>query len=94
MRYLKIQSLPKSDTWIDRDYIMLHACFQILKDAVEKEGVDTHVHYESCKEFVDEVRFLYNWWEERCKEDVWGDDEERDNEMLNRLFKIRQQLWT
>jgi hypothetical protein len=42
MRVLKIESLPSAKEWIDRDEIMLHSCFQILKDCVEKEKVDTH----------------------------------------------------
>lgn len=60
MRILEIESLPPSDVWVDRDFVMLHSCFQILKDCVEQEHVDTHVNYEAHNEFVDEVRFLYN----------------------------------
>lgn len=93
MRNLKINSLPNSKTWIDRDVLMLHACFQILEDCVKKENVDTHCHYETHKEFVDEVRFLYFWWIER-KNNIDFDNDEEDNEMLNRLIKIRQCLWT
>lgn len=95
MRVLKINSLPSSKQWVDRDMILLHACFQILKDCVEKEKVDTHFNYEAHKDFVDEVRFLYNWWEERSK-DVWSPikKEAEDNEMLLRLMKIRTGLWT
>ena len=40
MRILKIESLPSSKHWVDRDEIMLHSCFQILKDCIEKEKVD------------------------------------------------------
>lgn len=73
---------------------MLHACFQILKDCVEKDHVDTHCNYEIHKHFVDEVRFLYNWWLKR-KDEHWGDlDNKIDDEMLLRLMKIRTQLWT
>lgn len=93
MRYLKIYSLPKSNIWLDRDEIMLHACFQILQDCVEKEHVDTHCDYEVHKEFVDEVRFLYNWWLKRKNNDSYDNDIE-DDEMLIRLMKIRTQLWT
>lgn len=32
---LKIESL--SDEWRDKDLILLHACFQLLKDFFEKE---------------------------------------------------------
>lgn len=96
MRILKIESLPKvsPNIWIDRDEIMLHACFQILKDCVEKESVDTDCNYEANKEFVDEVRFLYQWWESRKDKERKYETDKQDTEMLIRLMKIRTQLWT
>jgi hypothetical protein len=93
MRTLKIDSLPNKKKWVDRDQIILHACFQILQDCVEKEKVDTHCNYEEHKDFVDEVRFLYNWWLNRKSNQEFDNDNE-DNEMLNRLIKIRLSLWT
>lgn len=91
MRILKINSLPNGRSWGDRDIVMLHACFQILCDYIEKEKGDEHVSYESHKDFVDEVRFLYNWWGDRKeREEVEGED----NEMLLRLMAIRECLWT
>lgn len=94
MKILKIKSLP-SKTWIDRDKIMLHACFQILKDCVEKEHVDTQCCYITHKKVVDEIRFLYDWWIERKKNDKVADEQiEEDNKMLIRLIKIRGFLWT
>lgn len=90
MRTLTIKTLPSAKTWIDRDEIMLHACFQILEDCIEKENVDTHCNYEVHKDFVDEVRFLSKWWKER---QITNDDSE-DDEMLLRLMKIRRALWT
>lgn len=93
MLTLKIESLePK--IWIDRDEIMLHACFQILKDCVEKEHVDTHCNYEKHKDFVDEVRFLYNWWIKRINVNASEEQMNEDDEMLIRLMKIRTCLWT
>ena len=94
MRILKIESLPDSKNWVDRDEIMLHSCFQILKDCVEKEGVDTHCNYEAHKDFVDEVRFLYKWWNERIDKETSLDQMKEDDEMLIRLIKIRTSLWT
>ena len=89
MRILKIESLPSAKDWVDRDEIMLHSCFQLLKDCVEKEKVDTHCNYEAHKEFVDEVRFLYKWWKKRLKIG-WSDKQhEEDDAMLLRLMKIR-----
>jgi hypothetical protein len=98
MRILKIQSLPnvKEQSWIDRDEIMLHACFQILQDCIEKEGVDNHCDYEHHKGFIDEIRELNKWWKER-QEKEWEDDDkqnEEDEEMLVRLMKVRLFLWT
>lgn len=94
MRVLKIKSLPDEETnWIDSDYVMLHACFQILEDCVVEEGVDTHCNYDTHKTFVDEVRFLYNWWQTR-KTDSGFDNRQVDDEMLMRLMKIRSGLWT
>lgn len=92
MKTLKIDSLEKKG-WYDSDSIMLHACFQILQDCVEKENVDTHCNYETHKDFVDEVRFLYKWWLSR-KNNIEFDNDDEDNEMLNRLMKIRLSLWT
>jgi hypothetical protein len=94
MRILKIESLPSSKNWVDRDEIMLHACFQILQDCMEKEKVDKHCHYGAHKQFVDEVRFLYKWWKKRKKGERGDDQEKEDDEMLIRLMKIRTGLWT
>lgn len=105
MRHLKIESLPNSKVFLDRDMIMLHACFQILKDFVEIENGDELCDYDEHKDFVDEVRFLYDWWEIRKKgeegltESTTKDlilfyNERDDNEMLSRLMEIRNQMWT
>jgi hypothetical protein len=95
MRTLKIYSLPTAKVWIDRDEIMLHACFQILEDCVEKEKVDTHCNYKAHKKFVDEVRFLYKWWKGRNQDHSYSNKQtEEDNKMLIRLMKIRTALWT
>jgi len=94
MRFLKIESLPSAKVWIDADEIMLHSCFQILKNCVEKEKVDTHCNYKTHKKFVDEVRFLYEWWNKRLKSEHTYEQNEEDNAMLLRLMKIRTTLWT
>lgn len=95
MRILRIESLPNTKQWIDRDEIMLHVCFQILKDFIEKENGDTHCNYEAHKDFVDEIRFLNNWWYERNSRTEFAVDYEiEDNEMLSRLIKVRGSLWT
>lgn len=94
MRILKIESLPSAKNWIDRDEIMLHCCFQILKDCVEKEKVDTHSNYETHKEIIDEIRFLYNWWVKRANKESSYEQHSEDDLMLSRLMKIRTTLWT
>ena len=95
MRVLKIDSLPsqKEIGWIDRDHIMLHACFQLLEDCVNKEKVDTHCDYKAHKKQIDEVRALYNWWVIRKLNNDF-DDDDQDDKMLIRLMKIRTFLWT
>ena len=93
VRNLKIESLAKNG-WIDSDEIMLHACFQILKDCVEQEHVDTHCNYAAHKDFVDEVRFLYQWWINRSQKPTSIEQNIEDDLMLIRLMKIRTGLWT
>lgn len=85
MRYLKIHSLP-SNTYQDRDIIMLHACFQILVDFVEKEN-GLEYGYEEDRA---EMKELYKWWKNRDHEE----DEDAANVQLERLIKIRESLWT
>lgn len=94
MRILKIDSLPSvNEDWVDRDEIMLHACFQILEDCIEKEHVDTHCNYEANKDMVDEIRFLSKWWKERINRGRHIETEDEDDAMLLRLMEIRRCLW-
>jgi hypothetical protein len=92
MRTLKIKSLAPKKEWIDKDAIMLHACFQLLEDYIEEEKGDIQCCYETHKDFVDELRSLYAWWQIR-KKDIYSEDNS-DDEMLLRLMKIRSFLWT
>lgn len=97
MRILKIHTLPsvKECSWIDKDYIMLHACFQLLVDCVEEEKVHEHCNYEHHKKEIDEVLFLYNWWKQYSQGDSLSTlGYEVPQEMLTRLIKIRGFLWT
>ena len=91
MRVLKINSLPTVKDWIDRDTIMLHACFQILEDCIEKENVDTNSTH---KDFINEVKELNKWWQIRKRIIHTIDTIEEDDKMLSRLIKIRTCLWT
>jgi hypothetical protein len=99
MRILKIESLPTAKVWIDRDEIMLHACFQILKDFMEKENllpIDSEEIKDADDENFAEVKFLYQWWNNRINNDdnYTIEQSKEDSEMLIRLMKIRTYLWT
>jgi len=45
MKVLKIHTLEKG--WCDKDYVMLHAMFQLLVDFVEQEKPDQIVDWNS-----------------------------------------------
>jgi hypothetical protein len=63
VKILKIHSLEKG--WCDKDYVMLHAVFQLLVDFVEQEKPDQIVDWNSDavhKEAWKEIRSLYRWW--------------------------------
>ena len=92
MRHLKIESLPSSRNWVDRDRIMLHACFQIFKDFVAKEHEGDNIDREYHKDLIEEIQFLYKWWEKRSGLESYEDGPE-DDTMLLRLMKIRANLW-
>ena len=95
-----------TDGWCDKDSVMLHACFQLLTDCIEKEQLFTgHVdwsydelHISAKKEILE----LYAWWQERVKKEksdeidpIWTENQhELDTEMLIRLMKVRKFLWT
>jgi hypothetical protein len=92
--------------WCDKDIVLLHACFQLLTDCVEKEklinGIIDWNWDENHKKVKMEIEELYTWWKYRIKLDKKGkinpilnhDQYETDNEMLIRLIKIREYLWT
>lgn len=98
------RSLPP--TWCDRDYLLLHAAFQILTDFIEKEEPwEFAATPDELRESYSEdrmrdwerIRLLYRWWKVRVKEDDWADvDAQRkeDNAMLHRLVNLRGYFWT
>lgn len=109
MLTLKISTLEK-DKYYDMDYIILHACFQILCDFVEQENPQGD-------EFK-EVLELYEWWKEdrnKLVEEVdrlfkvevregvqmgslWDEVDDEliriDQMQLERLARVRSDLWT
>ena len=98
---LKIESL-ESD-WHDKDSVMLHASFQLLKDCVEKEKLlDCHIDWEYDKKFSHakkELQELYTWWlsyHQVEKESAISKEElyQLENKMFHRLIDVRWALWT
>ncbi len=91
--------------YCDKDIVILHACFQLLTDFVDgEEAFTSHVDWEFNevhKKAKYEIEELYNWWSNRktmdSLNDIGGlekDQYEEDNEMLIKLIKVRQFLWT
>lgn len=62
MNLLKIRGLP--DHWIDKDRLILHAAFQLLRDFVERERPERVVwnHDPRSSKAWREIRSLYRWW--------------------------------
>ena len=98
---LKIESL--NEDWCDKDHVMLHACFQLLKNCVENEKLlDGHIDWDfnaQYKEAKNELQALYDWWIFRSsgeQQHSLEDENEfkKDNEMLHRLIEVRWTLWT
>lgn len=95
---LYIESLDLA--WADKDVVLLHACFQLLTDAIEKENLFTGDldwdFNESSQKAKLELQELYHWWKERrtLTNELEKERYEKDTEMLTRLIKIRGYLWT
>ena len=89
MRILKIQTLPQAkDNWIDKDLIMLHACFQLLVDWVEKEEGLLNWSHPDYTEAISKLKSLHDWW--KLTE---GDCETTDEKLLE-LVGLRGYMWT
>jgi len=94
---LKIDTLDEN--WQDKDSVMLHACFQLLKDCVEKEKLlDEDTDWEADEKYRNtkvEIKELYNWWLSYIESDIFDDGNyEKETMMLIRLITIRWALWT
>lgn len=95
MRILKINSLPsiKESYWIDKDFIMFHACFQLFEDCVEQEKLFDSWQYES--EVQLELRDLYyGWWKEVKENEDFDASSDEAQEKLELLIRHRRYLWT
>ena len=91
--------------WNDRDSILLHACFQLLVDCVEKEHLLSNQidwNYDpQTAQHKQELEALYAWWKARTGKaaDEQFDPQapaqyDEDTAMLARLVQIRGRLWT
>lgn len=86
--------------WCDKDTVMLHACFQLLSDAIEVEKIfESDVDWD-CDERhragKSELLELHQWWQQRSRKDEMGvafDQEDEDDAMLARLIRNRWALW-
>lgn len=99
---LKIKTLPKG--WTDKDFVMLHACFQLLTNFLKKEKPFRCPSWKQDKEHQEakaELIFLNNWWKKRKKieenslmhNNRNAPQNLEDTEMLMRLVKVRMFLW-
>jgi hypothetical protein len=68
---VRVRSLPP--TWVDRDNLLLHAAFEILRDVVEQEDWLNHTVYflpvtehdpygADYRDDWQEIATLYDWW--------------------------------
>lgn len=94
---LKIDSLNAN--WRDKDSLLLHACFQILKDFVENEDAfNSHIdwaHDERHRAAKIEILALNDWWLSHSEKSVPEEKSyELENQMLHRLIDVRWALWT
>jgi hypothetical protein len=94
---LKIESLDEG--WRDKDSVMLHACFQLLKDCVEQESLlDCHINWDDDEQHrwaKQEIETLYDWWLLYSPPTIPTQESyELENRMLTRLIAIRWSLWT
>lgn len=100
---IRIETLPP--TWNDRDDVLLHGAFQVLKDFVEKEDPFNWFDISHRKAEWLEISNLYTWWtiirpnrEYSMYIHTTLDEREKwdkeDKEMLIKLVKLRSFLWT
>lgn len=106
-KYNRVTCKKLPPTWVDRDHLLLHCCFQILEDFVHDEKGhfydDVYEMYKGTNEEYalardkdwKELRELYYWWQDRKEKDAfWFENYEEDNKQLVRLISLRELLWT
>lgn len=93
-----------TEGWCDKDHVLLHACFQLITDFVEKELAESWwIHWDQDEDHAaakKEIDILYAWWKEWQVKLNDGSfhhdlaDYQKENEMLKRLIEVRQFMWT
>ena len=96
---LNIDSLNQD--WCDKDIVMLHACFQLLSDCIEKEGLFRLTDWtvdEQHQQDKQTLEALHQWWLQRRDLDQSVDLQHpqyaEDSQKLTELIRIRHLLWT
>jgi len=102
---VKIKTLPRS--WCDNDTRLLHLCFLMLTDWVEKE--EPYEFHSTREEYIksytwdgkvdwervkgrDTLHELYAWW--KSYQDTDDGDYELEQQKLHTLIRLRGHLWT
>ena len=98
---LYIKSLPGFG-WVERDVFMLHACFQIFMDSIEKDGLLESIDWNRDEEYSKikkKIIILRDWWLERKDKDRLNEIDysnpaqfEEDSTFLNNLILLRKYL--
>lgn len=63
MKLVKVRTLASG--WVDKDHILLHAAFQLLKDFMEEERPDRRIDWSADRRSARawrEIKALYRWW--------------------------------
>lgn len=95
MTKLKIKTLSGYN---DKPEILMHACFQLLVDFIEKEKPGKVINWYHCKEYAKAWRqmlYLYRWWKvivpnrEKIREDLFkGLDEPKFETEWKKIDKL------
>lgn len=77
-RFNKVELKSLKPGYYDVDHRLLHACFNLLADFVEKEKPFEHInwdHDETHQHAAREIKSLYNWWKESylCRRGIMED---------------------
>ena len=64
-KHYKLEIATLNTAWHDKDTVLLHACFQILVDFIEKEKPGDWSHNVEHRKIWKELQSLYTWWKEK-----------------------------